>query len=59
MQTFTSKPAGPLTTAILARMTTAATVEFKVEIDRQIFVPASLEAGCRRRDVEEDWSIRA
>jgi hypothetical protein len=44
MQTFTFKPAGPLTTTILARKTTAATVEFKAEVDRHIFVHASLEA---------------
>ena len=45
MQSFTFQPTSALSSTILAKKTTVATVEFKAESDRQVFVPASLEAG--------------
>jgi hypothetical protein len=52
MQTFTFKPTAALASTVLAKKTTAATVEFRAEFDRQIFVLASLEAGADG----ETWS---
>jgi hypothetical protein len=44
MQTLTFNPTAAITPTILAKKTTDTTVEFKAGVDRQIFVPASLEA---------------
>lgn len=45
MPTFTFQTTTTLPSAVLAKKTTAAAVEFRVEPGRQIFVPAHLEAS--------------